>query len=826
MTDASTERPGLWLRCRGFFLRFWQAIQPGPRARRGASWGAVAAAAFFAGLIGSTLHPGFRHLDLAAGVVAALVIAALFGLAVTLALRLLALFPRFLGWTGFAAAAALVLVFSLTLTPRLGLRIGLALAVVEAIAGGALALLLGGEPQPKAKRAALATALALALAGNVWLGAFILDRGDTEHLVKPRHPDPVVVAPLAAPDPSQPGPYRVLSLTYGSGSDRWRPEYAAGAALKTTPVDATAFLDGNEGWRVSLREWYWGFGFDAFPRNGRVWYPEGPGPFPLALIVHGNHPMSDFSDPGYEWLGRLLASRGIILVSVDENFFNGAAAGGLDTENDGRGFLLLKHLELFREWNTAAGNPFQGKVDLSRIAVMGHSRGGEAAAIAAAFNRLPFYPDDAKVPLGFGFGIRAVVAIAPSDGQYRPAGKPIPVSGVSYLLLQGGHDGDVSIFLGERLYRRLDVSGEPYRFKTIVYGYRANHGQFNTVWGDADRGDLESLILNRAALLPAEEQRRLGAVTISAFLEATLKDDDRYVELFRDGRSAKAYLPEDLYITRFEDNRFRRLADFEEDVDVTTGAAPGVGLSAEGLTLWKEKDLGFRDGGGTRQNQVAVLGWKRDASAKGKAPAYTVRLPAGAPGGGSLFFSLADTGEDPPDPPELKKKKDEEKTAAEKEADVKKAKEREERDERDRKEGKEPLDLSIELAAADGSTFRLPLSQFRQMPVPLRARFTKLKNEKELYGDDWEPVLQTFELPLAAFAAAGPGFDPAAIREIRFVFDRSAEGVLLLDDVGFAPGLAAGSAEGSAAGSAEGVAEGSAEGAAAAEPGAAPAAQI
>jgi hypothetical protein len=53
-----------------------------------------------------------------------------------------------------------------------------------------------------------------------------------------------------------------------------------------------------------------------------------------------------------------------------------------------------------------------------------------------------------------------------------------------------------------------------------------------------------------------------------------------------------------------------------------------------------------------------------------------------------------------------------------------------------------------------------------------------------LYGKDWEPVLQTFELPLASFAAAQPGFDPQTLREIRLVFDRSPEGVVIVDDVG------------------------------------------
>ena len=58
------------------------------------------------------------------------------------------------------------------------------------------------------------------------------------------------------------------------------------------------------------------------------------------LIVHGNHNYRQFSDPGYEYLGALLASRGFILASVDENFLN-----GLSGENDARAWVLLKHLE-------------------------------------------------------------------------------------------------------------------------------------------------------------------------------------------------------------------------------------------------------------------------------------------------------------------------------------------------------------------------------------------------------------------------------------------------------------------------------------------------
>ncbi|HSG39763.1 MAG TPA: hypothetical protein VLE27_09015, partial [Thermoanaerobaculia bacterium] len=189
--------------------------------------------------------------------------------------------------------------------------------------------------------------------------------------------------------------------------------------------------------------------------------------------------------------------------------------------------------------------------------------------------------------------------------------------------------------------------------------------------------------------------------------------------------------------------------------------------------------------------QVAYVGWKRDPKKPKEIGTYAVRLPADLKlGTGSLLvFSLADSGEEPPDPKDKEKKKGE-KTEAEKKAEEKeeekKEKEREARKEREKKEGKEPLDFTVELVDAGGTAVRLPLSRFRPVPVPLESRFTKLKDEEELFGDAWEPALQTFELPLRAFAEAKPGFDPAALREVRFLFDRSPEGVVILDDFGFA----------------------------------------
>jgi hypothetical protein len=140
----------------------------------------------------------------------------------------------------------------------------------------------------------------------------------------------------------------VAHLTYGSGDDPNRPEFGSEADLTTPTVDGTPFLKGFDGWSADMRERFWGFGKEELPLNGRVWYPDAPtgngvgeGPFPLVLIVHGNHNMGDYSDTGYGYLGEHLASRGFVFVSVDENFLNGHHLPGPSGENDARGWLML-----------------------------------------------------------------------------------------------------------------------------------------------------------------------------------------------------------------------------------------------------------------------------------------------------------------------------------------------------------------------------------------------------------------------------------------------------------------------------------------------------
>ena len=70
---------------------------------------------------------------------------------------------------------------------------------------------------------------------------------------------------------------------------------------------------------------------------------------------------------------------------------------------------MLKFLDKLRDWSANGSDPFgrifNGKLDLSRVALSGHSRGGEGVAAADVLNATWPAPHS----------ILAVNAIAPTD---------------------------------------------------------------------------------------------------------------------------------------------------------------------------------------------------------------------------------------------------------------------------------------------------------------------------------------------------------------------------------------------------------------------------
>lgn len=549
-------------------------------------------------------------------------------------------------------------------------------------------------------------------------------------------------------DPAKQGTYTVKQLSYGSGKDLHREDYGQSVKLITESVDGSSFVENWSG----LRRKYLGFGPEEMPLNAQVYYPEGEGPFPLIIMVHGNSLMTNYSDTGYAYLGNLLASRGYIFVSVDHNFLNLSiyddliAFNMLKQENDARGWLLLQHVNQWERWNNDKNNVFSNKVDMSNIALIGHSRGGEAVSIAAAFNKLKAYPDNGNIKFDFNHNIKSIIAIAPTDGQYKPIDKSVGLKDVNYLLLQGAHDADVTAFLGSHQYNRVEFSPETNYFKASFYIYGANHGQFNETWGGRDGIGLGKRLLETRNLMPKEEQEKIAKVLISAFLDSTLKNNNKYNTLFSDLRYAKPLLPDTLYISNYFDGKTTVISNYEEDIDINSTTLSGGTITGENFIEWKEKKIELKNG--RRENSAVHLSW--DNAEKSDLTVYSITLPekeGNLSEDSVIVFSIADG--------EMKKEKNNQ---------------------------EKPIDLTICVTDKSGNESKLPLSSYMVLQPMISGEIFKVPFAGLIKTK--EPVFQNYRFDLKVFKAANPKFIPDQISKVSFIFDRSKRGTVLIDDIG------------------------------------------
>lgn len=245
------------------------------------------------------------------------------------------------------------------MTMILSTIVSIPLLVVAAFLGGAIEFgLKGGFRRPTA-----IVWFGLAVIFSVSTVFWLINPGQAEVTIAPAHPTHGESTLKGVSNPGLPGPFQVNGFFYGSGSDQRRKEYGAEVAVRTSSVDGSPFLHGWVELQGRLRTWYWGFGPEELPLNARVRYPQGDGPFPFVLIVHGNHRMFDYSDPGYAYLGEHLASHGFIAASIDHNFLKGSLYGELGGENAAGRWLLLQHLALWQTWNDSSDHLLAGKVE-------------------------------------------------------------------------------------------------------------------------------------------------------------------------------------------------------------------------------------------------------------------------------------------------------------------------------------------------------------------------------------------------------------------------------------------------------------------------------
>jgi hypothetical protein len=423
---------------------------------------------------------------------------------------------------------------------------------------------------------------------------------------------------------------------------------------------------------------------------------------------------------------------------VDENFLNGFSFGDPGgVEIPARGRVMLKHIELFKNWNDDPRSIFQNKVDMNNMALLGQSNGGEAVAVAAYFNNLDHLPGNTAVRFNFHFPIQAVIQLAPSDSVYRPVGKLIELKDLDYLLLQGAHDSQVVSASGLGQYNRTSFSPQSNNFKTVIYFYRGNHVHFNTAWDPYDYAGISGLLLNQKPVMKAEDQRQFAKATMTAFLEASFRNNAEYRAWFRDLRRGTGWLPQDIYINAYQDASFEVVEDFQSSRSTAQTECLG-GMKCTHMNVQ------LRSYNKPQNNAAIVLNWMDD-STPDAAYSLDISSDVSVTAQEVFVFSLATT--------------------------------------------KSPVNLCAEFLDEDGNSVRFDLDQIGSLHPALPTRLYRFPKLAQRLGYEEpqksETMFQAYEIPLDKLQAVNPDFEPGAITQVIFHADAEQAGAVWLDVIGF-----------------------------------------
>lgn len=324
-------------------------------------------------------------------------------------------------------------------------------------------------------------------------------------------------------------------------------------------------------------------GSDTVRLMGTVRYPldttgkmPAPGKHPLVLFLHGNHGTVRINTPsgpqdvcggtgieapswlGYDYALDALASRGYIAVSINANDLNCKA-----DRIPERATLIFIHIELWNWLTTDPSEPlfngfFHGVVDIERIGVVGHSRGGEAAVAAA----------EAAPDL-----IDAVISLAPVDFHGHKLEK------TPFLMILPAADGDVITNEGARIYDRSEVTALPL-WKSQFYIYGADHNRFNREWLESD-GAAHGFpnLLTRA-----DQERMLRAWSV-LFFDHWFRGHTANRAVFS-GEAVVSGLPNDRIFPSFE-TADSYLVDDHQDANPWVNTVGGA-VSESGFVLFDE----------------------------------------------------------------------------------------------------------------------------------------------------------------------------------------------------------------------------------------------
>jgi dienelactone hydrolase len=271
---------------------------------------------------------------------------------------------------------------------------------------------------------------------------------------------------------------------------------------------------------------------------GAVGAPRAPGPHPVVVVLHGRHgtgcPLRRFDIPTWPCFKReqrndlglrhvvaALAGRGVVALAPD---LNPAFTEGWGEPDDRRRWPLVVNrtmAELAAEAAAGGGRfgiPLQGRVDLSRLGMLGHSLSGFHVVRAA--RRRAGNGTAAKIAAGLG-PVAALFLLAPVPSALAPPDVPLTVA-------VGTCDGDTGTS-GRRYFVRAQNTAERRRAAFLVSIRRANHNYYNRTLA---RMSVDDAPTGRRRCRPAQRpsaarQQRWIAGAAADFFAATLRNARR-----------------------------------------------------------------------------------------------------------------------------------------------------------------------------------------------------------------------------------------------------------------------------------------------------------
>ncbi len=225
--------------------------------------------------------------------------------------------------------------------------------------------------------------------------------------------------------------------------------------------------------------------------NGVIAAPtEGDGPFPVVVIIHGTHPgcpedgmgvdrwpcapeVEQRNYSGFAYLAEALAAQGYVALAPN---FNAEHTFGFGEPVPGERLEQVFDLTMqaLAEAGAGGANGFgvelAGRADLGHLALLGHSRGGEAGV------GLANSPELMAASRGYG-PVAGVLLIAGATTFLDPwASVSAPLA-----TILSACDGDVTDQTGQFFFEGPRLAPDQTEWAASAWLERANHNNFNSI---------------------------------------------------------------------------------------------------------------------------------------------------------------------------------------------------------------------------------------------------------------------------------------------------------------------------------------------------------